>query len=186
MEVSDGAIGVGQATGLAQAWRARLAETEPELQVLSLEPDDDAASITVSLARHGDTYTFVLADPMPRMDHERLVANFRALRAHVQLPVSLSVGNTIRVAETWLDACDALLEMSQQGYDVQRYKGLGEMNPEQLWETTMDASNRVLQRVEVDDLLAADTMFTILMGDAVEPRRDFIYANALAVRNLDV
>ena len=186
MEVSAGRVAPGQATGLAQAFRARLAETEPELQVLSLSADDEARSVSVSLARHGDTYDFVLADPMPRMAHDAMVANFEALTARTTLPVSLSVGNTIKVAHTWLEACDMLLELSQLGYEVQRYKGLGEMNPEQLWETTMDASARMLQQVEVDDLLAADTMFTILMGDAVEPRRDFIYANALSVRNLDV
>ena len=69
---------------------------------------------------------------------------------------------------------------------VQRYKGLGEMNPEQLWETTMDPQNRVLKRVEIDDLMGAEEYFSILMGDKVEPRRDFIAAHAHEVRNLDI
>jgi DNA gyrase subunit B len=83
-------------------------------------------------------------------------------------------------------AVDQILEIGKKGASIQRFKGLGEMNPEQLWETTMNPEKRTLLRVRLDDAVAADEIFTVLMGDQVDPRRGFIQKYAQEVKNLDI
>ena len=99
--------------------------------------------------------------------------------------ISVRVKDREYASESAVRVVDWLLTEASQGLHVQRYKGLGEMNPEQLWETTMDAATRSLYQVNIEDAVAADEMFTTLMGDQVEPRREFIETHALTVQNLD-
>ena len=95
-------------------------------------------------------------------------------------------GGTETVVAGPVTLVDAVMAAGKKGITLQRYKGLGEMNPEQLWETTLDPEARSLLQVKIDQMEEADEVFSTLMGDVVEPRKDFIQANALNVVNLDI
>ena len=115
----------------------------------------------------------------------RLAAISRETRDHYRDPARLARKDREQLVHGPIDLLKAILAEGEKGLTLQRYKGLGEMNPEQLWETTLDPEARTLLQVKVDDLAEADDIFTKLMGDVVEPRREFIQANALNVEHLD-
>ncbi len=108
------------------------------------------------------------------------------LDSELPTPFILGENGTSEEIATREELLDKVLATAKKEIGIQRYKGLGEMNPEQLWETTMDPEKRTLLQVRVEDAIETDEVFTVLMGDQVEPRRKFIEDNALDVKNLDV
>jgi DNA gyrase subunit B len=124
-------------------------------------------------------------------EYQRLTALHRSLHEKDQAPFlvraeSQNGNHSESQMESRQKLIDHLMELGKKDLQIQRYKGLGEMNPEQLWETTMDLEKRTLLQVQINDKVFTDDIFTILMGDAVEPRRQFIEENALEVKNLDI
>jgi DNA gyrase subunit B len=119
-------------------------------------------------------------------EYRALAQNVLGLEAIAASSLTLIKGEEASIHDSLDEALEKLYSGAKKGLSIQRYKGLGEMNPEQLWETTMDPEKRRLLQVRIEDDVEADSIFTVLMGDEVEPRREFIQANALDVRNLDV
>ena len=127
-----------------------------------------------------------LDGPVLRSGEARKMGSMtQALRDIYVTPATLHRKERSQMIVGPLDLLDAILQEGEKGLSLQRYKGLGEMNPDQLWETTLDPEARTLLQVKVDDVAEADDLFTKLMGDVVEPRREFIQQNALNVENLD-
>lgn len=139
--------------------------------------NDEVSGAKVSLLIHGVESSNVF---MPEFFSSDDYKKLSALEPLLSLNESAYVqrGERKQVITTCKQAFDWLLKEAEQGLSIQRYKGLGEMNPAQLWETTMDATSRSLLQVQIEDVIGADEIFTTLMGDQVEPRREFIERNA--------
>jgi DNA gyrase subunit B len=156
-------------------------------QIAMADAEIHPAGLQVVRRSHGiPTEREIPLDFMASPDFRRLQETGGKLLDLVGNGALIRRGERERPVVSFRQAIDWLLEEAKRGQHIQRYKGLGEMNPEQLWETTMDPAVRRLLRVTIEDAVGADEIFSILMGDQVEPRREFIERNALFVENLDV
>lgn len=136
---------------------------------------------------HGNySVSYMDKDFLNGSDYVQIRQAAETLNGLIKPTAYIARGEQKRAVSSFKQAIEWLLEEAKRGVNIQRYKGLGEMNPSQLWETTMDVTNRILLRVRIEDAISADEIFTTLMGDVVEPRRAFIEKNALGVQNLDV
>jgi DNA gyrase subunit B len=143
--------------------------------------------LVVNRTQHGIVHQTVIdADFVQSGDYAQIRKTAEVLQGLLGVGAYVKRGDGQQPVREFRDAIDWLLSEVQRGISVQRYKGLGEMNPEQLWETTMDPMTRRLLKTRVEDAVSAGEIFSTLMGDEVEPRREFIETNALGVRNLDV
>jgi DNA gyrase subunit B len=156
---------------------------------LALRPahGEQPAAIEVVRDQHGLSHTWLLPQPFFSGSEFRPILHIsQQLAGMIQTDAVVRRGNASRGVTRFADVRSWLLDEAKKGRTIQRFKGLGEMNPEQLWETTVNPDTRRMLQVGVEDAIAADQMFSMLMGEAVEPRRDFIEANALKVANLDI
>jgi len=180
------------------AIEAYIKKNLPDLLPVQIRGDADAATITIT-PRPGSQARALVVDwnLVDSAEWEELYSIEQDVRSIGPAPYFVKVvrgddlsGQSDDKKETQLEDANALWDFidarGHKGWTIQRYKGLGEMNPEQLWETTLDPNARVMLQVRLDDAVQTDQIFTILMGDQVEPRRQFIEQNALNVKNLDI
>ncbi|MDH1056935.1 DNA topoisomerase (ATP-hydrolyzing) subunit B [Aquipseudomonas alcaligenes] len=173
-----------------QAFQARLKGAEKSGQTYSASLREDRERHLwlpeVEVLAHGlSSYITFNRDFFASNDYKAVTALGDQLNSLLEDGAYVQRGERKKAVSTFKEAFEWLKVESTKRHSIQRYKGLGEMNPEQLWETTMDPTVRRMLKVTIEDAIAADQIFNTLMGDAVEPRRDFIESNALAVSNLD-
>jgi DNA gyrase subunit B len=164
-----------------------LADSPRSYRVEFKKVDNHPARVTVSKTEHGSvTEKNLPKEFFESAEYLRIVELGKTLTGMIGDGAYVTRGDAKEEITTFKQAMTWLLDQARKGQTIQRYKGLGEMNPDQLRETTLNPESRRLMQVRIEDILASDEIFTTLMGDQVEPRREFIEKNALAVSNLDV
>jgi DNA gyrase subunit B len=150
-------------------------------------PNSEKFMIEINQFRHGNLITSILDEEfLLSGDYKQIIKTSTLTKDLIEEIAVISRNEKIAEVKEFKEAVDWLMSEAKLGLNIQRYKGLGEMNPSQLWETTMDPSVRRLLQVKIEDAISADQVFSTLMGDQVEPRRNFIESNALGVNNLDI
>jgi DNA gyrase subunit B len=172
-------------------------ENKDKLELVAKELKAEGFTFHMRLDEEHNLYTLTFSsetlgertidwDLVSSADYKRLLDLHRRVRDHDKPPFIMSTNGSQLAIEDRKQLLEHVMALGKKAFTVQRFKGLGEMNPDQLWQTTMDAEQRILLQVRVEDQVEADSIFTVLMGDVVEPRRQFIEENALDVKNLDI
>ena len=150
-------------------------------------PNSEKYLIEINQLRHGNLITSILDEEfLLSGEYKQIIKTALVTKDLIKDKATIMRGDKSKDVGNFKEVVEWLMEEAKTGLNIQRYKGLGEMNPSQLWETTMDPSVRRLLQVKIEDAISADQVFSTLMGDQVEPRRNFIEANALGVNNLDI
>jgi len=174
------------ATQAAKEFYRVLSPNAPKSHI-ERDPTSDGWRLRLEKVVHGNKVETVIDHAfLESGDYNQIVATSETLAGLLKEDAQVRRGDSSRSIKSFREGLDWLLAEAKSGMSIQRYKGLGEMNPEQLWETTMDPSKRILLKVQIEDAISAGETFSTLMGDEVEPRRQFIESNALGVTNLDV
>ena len=174
------------ATHAAKEFHAALAPNPPKTHI-ERDPTSDGWRLRLEKVVHGNKVESVIDHAfLESGDYTQIVRTAQTLTGLIQADAQVKRGEAARSIKSFREALEWLLAEAKGSMAIQRYKGLGEMNPEQLWETTMDPTKRILLRVQIEDAISAGETFSTLMGDEVEPRRQFIERNAHGVSNLDV
>ena len=156
---------------------------------LTVDPEKQGNNVLIEVNGQQIELSLNLLENLSAYDYSQM------FEEHLRLKAALGEKGVVLTEEkegeshffqSWFEVLDFMINFGKKGMYIQRYKGLGEMNPEQLWETTLNPEVRALKKVTIEDIVESDGIFTILMGDHVEPRRNFIEENALRVKNLDV
>jgi DNA gyrase subunit B len=172
-------------------------ENKDKLELVERELKAEGFKTALRLDEEHNLYTLTFSsetlgertidwDLVSSADYKRLLDLHRRVRDYDKPPFVIAANGAQLTIEDHRQLLEHVMALGKKAFTVQRFKGLGEMNPDQLWQTTMDADQRVLLQVKVEDQVEADSIFTVLMGDVVEPRRQFIEENALDVKNLDI